>query len=153
MKKTVLGVISLLSVVILVSACGGGNANNNSQQVDELQKQVEELKKQVEQNNQSNAVSQQPAQTQVQQTQPVQPIQQPYGQQNVNVSVETAKATAVSHAGLDINQVTFVNQAYDFDDGIQEWDIDFVYGTTKYEYTINAMTGAVMKYEVDSIYD
>ena len=74
MKKNVLGVISLLSVVILVSACGGGNANNNSQQVDELQKQVEELKKQVEQNNQSNAVSQQPAQTQVQQTQPVQPI-------------------------------------------------------------------------------
>lgn len=59
----------------------------------------------------------------------------------------------MAHAGLDINQVTFVKQAYDYDDGIQEWDIDFVYGTTKYEYTINAMTGVIMKFEVDSVYD
>lgn len=61
--------------------------------------------------------------------------------------------TAVAHSGLDINDVNFVKQKYDFDDGIQEWDIEFVHGTTKYEYAINAMTGAIIKFEMDSIYD
>lgn len=183
MKKNVLGIIGLLSVVVLVSACGGGNVNNSNQQVQDLQKQIEELKQQVEQNGQSNSAPQQqvqqtqPVQQQVQQTQPVQqqvqqtqaaqqpvqpnqqpvqpiqPVQQQYGQQSAAISVETAKANAVAHAGLDINSVTFVKQKYDFDDGFQEWELEFVYGTTKYEYTVNAMTGAVMKFEMESIYN
>ncbi len=116
----------------------------------------------MEQQNQGETVSQQQVQpTQSiqqseslqQQVSPSQSIQQQYDPQNAQVSVEEAKATAVAHSGLDINDVNFVKQKYDFDDGIQEWEIEFVHGTTKYEYAINAMTGAIIKFEMDSIYD
>lgn len=161
MKKNVIVATSLLLTFIIMSACSAENADK-TQQIDDLQKQVEELKKQVEQQNQGEIVSEQQSQpTQAiqqseslqQQVPPSQSLQQQYDSQNAQVSVEEAKATAVAHSGLDINDVNFVKQKYDFDDGIQEWEIEFVHGTTKYEYAINAMTGAIIKFEMDSIYD
>ena len=68
------------------------------------------------------------------------------------IDVETAKANAASHAGFNVGNVTFVKQKYDFDDGIAKWEIDFVVNQTKYEYEVNATTGAIIKFEIESIY-
>ena len=74
--------------------------------------------------------------------------------QNANaqgIDVEKAKLIAVQNAGLDINNVTFIKQKYDIDDGIAQWEIEFVANNNKYEYEISALDGTIMKSKLESI--
>ena len=74
--------------------------------------------------------------------------------QNANaqeIDVEKAKLIAVQNAGLYINNVTFIKQKYDIDDGIAQWEIEFIANNNKYEYEISASDGRVLKYEMESI--
>ena len=68
------------------------------------------------------------------------------------IDVEAAKQNAVAHAGFNMANVTFVKQKFDYNDGIAKWEIDFVVNQTKYEYEVNATTGAIVKFEMESIY-
>lgn len=65
------------------------------------------------------------------------------------ITLEEAKAAALNAAGLSESDVTFTKAKLDYDDGILVYDIEFRYGTTEYEYEINAATGAVVSYDVD----
>lgn len=110
---------------------------SESSQIEELQKQIADLQQQInEQNKQGSQV-------------------QPNQMQNntQGITVDEAKAKATQHAGFDVASVTFVKQKYDLDDGIAKWEIEFVVDTNKYEYDINAATGDIVKYQVESIYD
>lgn len=60
------------------------------------------------------------------------------------LGVEEAKEAALKHAGLTSQEVTFIKEELDYDDGITEYEIEFVTSTTKYEYEINAADGAVL---------
>ena len=60
------------------------------------------------------------------------------------LGVEEAKEAALKHAGLTSQEVTFIKEELDYDDGITEYEIEFVTNTTKYEYEINAADGAVL---------
>lgn len=177
MKKSFFGIVSLVVLVSLFTACGAGaSASNSSAEVEALKKQVSDLQQQVAQNQQATNTqqinqNQQTANTQqVNQNQQVaQPIQQnqqvgqqnqqvgqqqfgqQMGNQNVAVSLEEAKKIAVTNAGLDINSVTFIKQMQDWDDGFIKWDVDFVYGDTKYDYDISASNGAILKSERELI--
>ena len=120
---------------------------SESSQIEELQKQIADLQQQInEQNKQGSQV--QP--NQVQQNQMQNNMQ---GTTVQGITVDEAKAKATQHAGFDVASVTFVKQKYDFDDGIAKWEIEFVVDTNKYEYDINAATGDIVKYQVESIYD
>ena len=63
------------------------------------------------------------------------------------ISKEEAIAAALSHAGLEQNQVTALKAELDRDDGRCEYDIGFRHGNWEYEYEINAETGAVITWE------
>lgn len=60
------------------------------------------------------------------------------------IGVEEAKEAALKHAGLSGDEVTFIKEELDYDDGRVEYDIEFVTSTTKYEYEISADDGAVL---------
>lgn len=60
------------------------------------------------------------------------------------LGVEEAKEAALKHAGLTSQEVTFIKEELDYDDGNTEYEIEFVTSTTKYEYEINAADGAVL---------
>lgn len=59
------------------------------------------------------------------------------------ITLETAKETALLDAGLTVSGVTFTKEKQDTDDGIIVYDIEFYTGTDEYEYEINAQTGAI----------
>ena len=69
------------------------------------------------------------------------------------IDVEQAKQIATGHAGFNTSNVTFTKQKYDFDDGIAKWEIEFVVNTNKYEVEVSASNGAIVKYQVESIYN
>ncbi len=65
------------------------------------------------------------------------------------ISAAKAKEIALKHAGVDAGKATFVKAEYDFDDGVKLYEVEFCVGRVEYEYEINAVTGAVMKHEID----
>lgn len=66
------------------------------------------------------------------------------------ISVDDAKAVALAHAKLAAGDVRFVKAKFDGDDIVPHYDIEFIAGTAKYDYEIEAVGGKVMEYEIES---
>ena len=66
------------------------------------------------------------------------------------ISVDKAKETATSHAGLKVADVTFSKAKLDNDDGRLEYEIEFFRDGVEYDYTIDAVNGSIL--ECDSEY-
>lgn len=69
-----------------------------------------------------------------------------------SISVEQAKEIALSHAGKTADQVQFVKIKQDWEHGRTVYEIEFIANDNEYEYEIDANTGAIVKWEVESIY-
>lgn len=68
------------------------------------------------------------------------------------VGVEVAQQTAFERAGVVEADIISISKAkLDYDNGAYVYDIEFYTATAQYEYEINAVTGEVIKYEVDHI--
>lgn len=133
-------------------------AQQQQQQAQEAQKQAEAAQKQTQQQKpeaapaaQQPAPQPQPAAPAAQQ-QPAPQQQQP-AQNTSYISVDQAKNIALGQAGLSASGVNFGKTKLENDDGRAEYEIEFYSGTTEYDYTIDAVTGNVLEYDVDSIYD
>lgn len=96
------------------------------------------------------AQAQQSAPAQAQQSASVK-TQQSAPAQAQQISIDTAKATAVSHAGFQTADVTFSKAKLDHEDGRTIYEIEFFNNNVEYEYEIDAITGSVLK--SDSDYD
>ena len=67
------------------------------------------------------------------------------------VTEEQARETALSHAGLTTDQVTFVRSELDRDDGRLMYDVEFYTSDYKeYDYEIDAATGEILSYDYDA---
>ena len=67
-----------------------------------------------------------------------------------HITLEQAKAAALSDAKLSSSQVTFVSAHMDFDDGRWVYEIEFVSGSKEYDYEIDAVTGKVLERDYDA---
>lgn len=73
------------------------------------------------------------------------------GQRTPVISLEEATAIALKHVGVKEDQVFFVKQQTDYDDGQIVYEIDFfVNETLKYEYDIDSATGEIEKWGFDA---
>lgn len=68
---------------------------------------------------------------------------------SINISQADVKDIAMKNAG--VSSVTNYRSELDYDDGVQKYDIEFVSGTKKYEYTIRASDGAILDKEVKNV--
>ena len=66
------------------------------------------------------------------------------------ISVDKAKNIAADHAGLQDGSYTFSKSKLEEDDGMFVYEIEFFSGFREYEYTINAVTGAIVDFEIDT---
>lgn len=74
-------------------------------------------------------------------------VQPPATSQTQDVGQETAKAAALTHAGLTESQVTGMKVEQDWDDGRLEYEIEFKFGGMEYDYTIDGATGTIISCE------
>lgn len=63
------------------------------------------------------------------------------------IGYDAALQAACKHAGVNVSQVTRLENELDHDDGVARYEISFHVGNMEYEYEINATTGQVLKYE------
>ena len=66
---------------------------------------------------------------------------------SVQLTLDAAKQAALNDAKLAAADVTFIEEHADYDDGTPVYDLSFVNGTNRYEYEIDANTGAVRSKE------
>ena len=69
------------------------------------------------------------------------------------IGIDKAKSLALENAGKKSSDVTFTKAKLERDDGVWKYEIEFVAGTTEYEYDIDAISGKVLSHDVDSVYD
>lgn len=68
------------------------------------------------------------------------------------ISVDMAKQTALSRVpGATVNDITKMKT--DYDDGRMEYEGTIVYNGMEYDFTIDATTGQITDWDVESIYD
>ena len=65
------------------------------------------------------------------------------------VTEEAAQQTALDHAGLTAEDVTFLHTHLDRDDGRLVYDVEFYSGSSEYDYEIDAQTGEIVSYDYD----
>lgn len=70
-----------------------------------------------------------------------------------SVSLENAKATALKTAGLQDEQVTWGRTYKEYDDGRLLYKGKFFYKSFEYEFEIDTVTGAVVDWDIESIFD
>lgn len=65
------------------------------------------------------------------------------------IGEEKAKQIALDHAGVSASKATFLQVRLDWDDGRQEYEVEFWAGNTEYDYEIDAITGDIRGYDRD----
>lgn len=60
-----------------------------------------------------------------------------------------AQAIALEHAGLTEADISRLQVRKDFDDGRQEYDVEFHVDRLEYEYEIDAVTGKILSFDKD----
>lgn len=66
-----------------------------------------------------------------------------------SITEDQAKAIALEHAGLTEADVSRLEVRRDFDDGRQEYDVEFHADRLEYEYEIDAVTGKILSFDKD----
>ena len=66
-----------------------------------------------------------------------------------DIGVEKAKEAALSHAGVAESDTVFLIAKADYDDGRKEYEVEFYAGGTEYDYTIDAASGRVLKFDTE----
>ena len=72
-------------------------------------------------------------------------------QSGKDIGAEAAKAAALKHAGLSESKVTLLRTEREWDDGVLEYQVDFVCGGVEYDYEIDGATGAVRSAEQERL--
>lgn len=71
-------------------------------------------------------------------------------QASAQISLDDAKNTALSDAGVSASDVTYTKDRLDYDDGVSVYDIEFYTSDQSYDYEIDANTGAILQKSVES---
>ena len=66
-----------------------------------------------------------------------------------DIGVEKAKEAALNHAGVAESDTVFLIAEADYDDGRKEYEVEFYAGGTEYDYTIDAASGRVLKFDTE----
>lgn len=74
---------------------------------------------------------------------------QPQQNEQMQISLDEAKNTALSDADLSSSDVTYTKEMLDYEDGVAVYDIEFYTSTYEYEYEINATSGTILNKDTE----
>ena len=66
---------------------------------------------------------------------------------------EQAQQVALDYLGITADQVSRLHTRYEIDDGLRQYDVEFIQGDWEYEFEIHAENGKILSYDKDHKYD
>lgn len=69
------------------------------------------------------------------------------------LTVEQAQQIALDYLGFAADQVNRLHSQFEVDDGIPQYDVEFLQGDWEYEFEIHAENGKIISYDKDHKYD
>ncbi len=69
------------------------------------------------------------------------------------IGVDKAKEIALSNANVSAGNATFKKAKLERDDGVYEYEIEFIASDMEYEYEIHAVSGKIISRSSESVYD
>ena len=66
------------------------------------------------------------------------------------LTLEEAQQIALDHAGLTADQVNGLHGHFDVDDGVPEYEVEFIQNGVEHDYTIHADTGEILEFDKDN---
>lgn len=72
---------------------------------------------------------------------------------NNKITIEEAKEIALKHANLKNDQVKFISEKSNIENGVEVYDIEFYHENEKYNYEINSSNGEIIEYDYDAEYN
>lgn len=66
------------------------------------------------------------------------------------ISLDEAKEIALNKANLTVEQITYTQESFEYDDNIAVYQIDFISDGMEYEVEINAADGTIVGYDTES---
>ena len=142
MKKKVFLLISVCSIAILSAGCGlnaAANTNKNATVTSEAPAT----------SNTAEAPIAESAPTRSTPSTSVQPM----SPTDVALTADEAKAIALEQAGVSEADTSFLNVSFEYDDGFAEYQVEFLVDSTEYDIEVDANTGNIIGYDVESIFD
>lgn len=71
------------------------------------------------------------------------------GTSETYIGTDSAEMIALNHAGFSETEVSLLKCEFDIDDGLAVYEVEFDKDGREYEYTINAVDGSIIEYDVD----
>lgn len=69
------------------------------------------------------------------------------------ITREEAEKIALDYLGFTADQVTRLRTEYEIDDGVPQYDVEFLNGDWEYEFEIHAENGKILSFDKDHKYD
>ncbi len=69
-----------------------------------------------------------------------------------SITIDQAKAIALDKAGYTEEEITLVKAKKEIDDNTEKYEIEFYFGTTEYDYEIDAATGSILSFDQEIEY-
>ena len=152
MKKQLTAVLLLFVLLLTMAGCSAVHA---AQRLDAAEDVVEAKLDAVEDQVESvlrEAASPAPASIPAPAT--PEPVPAPAPAENVRkLTDEQARQIALEHLRLTAGQVTRLRSEYEIDDGIPQYDVEFLQGDWEYEFEIHGENGQILSFDKDHKYD
>ena len=155
MKKTLTAVLLIFALLLTMVGCSAANAAAHLDAAeDRVENKLDAVEDSVERairDAMSNAPAQ-PAPTEAApaETAPAAPAATTTPEP---ITKEGAEKIALDYLGLAADQVKRLHTEYEIDDGISQYDVQFISGDWEYEFEIHAENGRILSYDKDHKYD
>ena len=158
MKRHLIGILLVLVLLLSLSACTAANAvqtldiveDKVEAKLDVAEEKVEESLRNVVATAPAPAATEPAAAPAAEPTIPAAPVEK---LPDTALTREQAEKIALDHLGFTADQVTRLRTEYEIDDGLPQFDIEFLQGDWEYEFEIHAENGQILSYDKDHKYD
>lgn len=153
MKKRLTALLLIFALLLTTAGCSAAGAIEKLDAVeDKVENKLDAAEDTVE-NAVRQAVTPAPAAT------PTQPAPAPTEAapaapaQTAALTKEDAEKIALEYVGFTADQVQRLRTEYEIDDGVPQFDVEFLEGDWEYEFEIHAEDGRILSFDKDHKYD
>lgn len=157
MKKQLTAVLLIFALLLSLSGCMAANAVQKLDMVeDKVEAKLDAAEDKLEESLRNAAAPAEalPAPTVpavVPEEAPTMPAQEPAASQKL--TREQALQIALDHLGFRADQISRLRTEFEIDDGIPQYDVEFLQGDWEYEFEIHGENGTILSYDKDHKYD